>query len=271
MYYSRKLKPNNYFWGLLIPFSFLLIAALIWVLVGFRPAMYTLSGLLGIYTLYSLASFLRTKNPALFVVVLFNFSEAVLAASLPSLLEGGARRQIGVIAAIVTYFLLIVVIFLNATRRIKWRGTEIFELAGKSVGEATNGYTARPRPAGMAEFSREDLLRFSSFAIRHQIGMVYLEPRRVVIVPVVSGTEYAFILGLKDHFNSETYVAFEEDGHVSVRISQRDYLNFQQDLDFDQLCQALGDVFVEFVDLHRAGYGVRIIDRMNSLKIPYYA
>jgi hypothetical protein len=66
-------------------------------------------------------------------------------------------------------------------------------------------------------------------------------------------------------------VAFEEDGHVSVQITQRDYLNFQEDLNFDQLCQSLGDLFVEFIDLYRTKQGVRILDRMNALKFPYYA
>jgi hypothetical protein len=271
MYYIRKLKPNNYFWGLLIPFSFLLITAIIWVLIGLEFAMYTLSGLLGLYSLYSLAVFLRTKNPGFLVVFLFNLSEAAAAASVPSALEGGTGRQLALISIIVMYFSFVVVVFLTATRRIKWRGTEVFELTGMAVNETGNGYTARPRPAGRTEFSRDDLLRFASFVSRHQIAITFIEPQRVVIVPVVAGTEYPFILGLKNRYHSETFVAFEEDGHVSVQITQGDYLNFQEDLAFDQLCQSLGDLFVEFVELFRSGQGVRIIDRMNALKISYYS
>jgi hypothetical protein len=271
MYYIRKLKPNNYFWGLLIPFSFLLVTAIAWVLIGRDLAFYILSGLLGLYTLYSLAVFLRTRNPGYLVVVLFNLCETVLAASAPSALEGGPGRQVALLFLIMTYFLMVVVGFLTATRRIKWRGSEVFELAGMAVGETGNGYTARPKPAGKTEYSREDLLRFANFVSRHQIGMVYIEPKRVVFVPVVAGTEYAFILGLKNRYQSETYVAFEEDGRVSVQITQRDYLNFQEDLNFDQLCQSLGDLFVEFIDLYQTNQGVRIIDRMNALKFPYYS
>jgi hypothetical protein len=271
MYYVRKLKPNNYFWGLLIPFSYLLITAIIWVLFDVDLAMYMLAGLLGLYSLYSLAVLLRTKNPGFLVVFLFNLFEAIAAASIPGALEGGPGRRITLIAVITMYFLLIVVAFLTATRRIKWRGSEVFELAGMAVDETGDGYTARPRPAGMTELSREDLLRFARFATRHQIGMAYIEPKRVVFVPVVAGTEYAFILGLKSRYQSETYVAFEGNGHVSVQITQRDYLNFQEDLEFDQLCQALGDLFVEFVELFRTGKGVRIIDRMDALKFPYYS
>jgi hypothetical protein len=271
MYYVRKLKPNNYFWGLLIPISFLLITGIIWVLSGVELAMYTLSGLLGLYSLYSLALLLRTKNPGFLAVFLFNVCEAVAAAFVPTIITGGSGRQIGLIAVISLYFFMIVVFFLTATRRIKWRGSEVFELAGMAVDKVGDGYTTRPRPAGQTEFSRQDLLRFAGFVTRHQIGMVYVEPNRVVFVPVVSGTEYAFILGLKSRYQSETYVAFENDGNVSVQITQGDYLNYQEDLDFDQLCQALGDLFIEFVELFQAGKGVRIIDRMNALKFPYYS
>jgi len=270
MYYVRKLKPNDHFWGLLIPFSFALITGILWVLVGIETAMYTLSGLIGLVALYNLLVFLRTKNPGILVVVMFNIAEVVLIASVPDLIQHGGR-QLPQLSLIVTIFLMIVVQFLAKTRRIKWRGTELFELAGMAVDETGNGYTARPRPAGLAEVSREDLLRFANFFTRHQIGIVFVEPKRVVFVPVVAGTEYGFILGIKNRYQSETYIAFEDDGHVSVQITQSDYLNFQQNLAFDQLCQALGDTVVEFLDLFTSGQRVRILDRMNMLKVSYFA
>lgn len=268
MYYVRKLKPNDRFWGLLIPFTFLLITAIIWVLYGIELAAYTLSGLTGLLVLFNLVVFFRTKNPGILVVVLFNISEMVMFANFPGLAEGS---QLARLSLVVTVFLLLVVQFLTATRRIKWRGTELFELAGMAVGDTGNGYTPRPRPAGMTDVSREELLRFAKFFTRHQIGVAFVEPKRVVFVPVVAGTEYGYILGIKNRYQSETYVSIEDDGHVTVQITQRDYLYFQQDLAFDQLCQALGDTLIEFVDLFSTGQGVRIIDRMNTLKIDFFS
>jgi hypothetical protein len=39
------------------------------------------------------------------------------------------------------------------------------------------------------------------------------------------------------------------------------------DLDFDQLCQSLGDLFGEFLELSKQGQESRIIDRMNALRL----
>ena len=82
---------------------------------------------------------------------------------------------------------------------------------------------------------------------------------------------FGFILGLKSDYTDETWVAFDFDGNVSVNISHRDYLNYKEALSFDQLCESLGNLFVGFVEMFHRGEGVRIIDRMNALGIPYFS
>jgi len=62
-------------------------------------------------------------------------------------------------------------------------------------------------------------------------------------------------------------VAIDYEGNISVNITQEDYLLFKQDLDFDQLCQSLGNVFVEFLEYSKSGQETRIIDRMDSLRL----
>jgi hypothetical protein len=62
-------------------------------------------------------------------------------------------------------------------------------------------------------------------------------------------------------------VAIDYDGNVTVNITEVDYLLFKQDLDFDQLCQSLGNVITEFLELSKQGQNSQIIDRMNALRL----
>jgi hypothetical protein len=39
-------------------------------------------------------------------------------------------------------------------------------------------------------------------------------------------------------------------------------------LAFDQLCTSLGQLFIEFFELYKKGEGIRVIDRMDDLKLP---
>jgi hypothetical protein len=75
------------------------------------------------------------------------------------------------------------------------------------------------------------------------------------------------LLGIKKDYLEDTWVAIDYDGNISVNITEDDYLLFKQDLDFDQLCQSLGDVFIEFLELSKNGQESQIIDRMNALRL----
>ena len=66
-------------------------------------------------------------------------------------------------------------------------------------------------------------------------------------------------------------MAFGNDGQVNVHISQRDYVHFREDLDFDQLCRSLADVFVDFLEMHRKGQDSRIMDRLDAMKIGLFS
>jgi hypothetical protein len=66
---------------------------------------------------------------------------------------------------------------------------------------------------------------------------------------------------------NDTWVAIDYDGNITVNITEEDYLLFKMDLDFDQLCQSLGGLFGEFLELSKQGQESRIIDRMNALRL----
>jgi hypothetical protein len=64
---------------------------------------------------------------------------------------------------------------------------------------------------------------------------------------------------------------FALDGEVSVHIARKDYLDYRQPLAFDQLCNSLGTLFVDFFELYTRGEGVRVINRLDDLRIGIFS
>ncbi len=174
-------------------------------------------------------------------------------------------------AVVLTIVFLVWLILLAATKKIKWRGREVLEMAAAPVEETGNGYTSRPLPAGKVEFSQQEIMEFAHFARRNLIAVSYVGKDKVIFVPVMMGREGSFILGLKSDYTDETWVSFDFDGNVTVNISHRDYLEYTEALSFNQLCTSLGNLFIDFIETYHRGEGVRIIDRMNALRVGVFS
>ena len=64
-----------------------------------------------------------------------------------------------------------------------------------------------------------------------------------------------------------TYESLVSELKDQIQKQEVNIKNFQEALSFDKLCESLGHLFIEFAELHQRGEGVRIIDRMNALRI----
>ena len=84
---------------------------------------------------------------------------------------------------------------------------------------------------------------------------------------VKMGSEFHPSVWLRPDYVGRTWVSIGFDGNVAVNLSQEDYLDYRQDLSFDQLCASLANLFIEFLDLFRKGQGVRIMDRLDALQM----
>jgi len=266
MYRIQKLKPDRNFYGLLIPFAVFAIGALFGFLFDLEAAFYFVSVFFFMYAMYSFLTFIRTKNPGFIIVALYQLSVAALAFFIPDRIGGPRDPEIIFLVFLVLFFWVwLGILFL--TKKLKWRGREILELTASPVDDTESGYTTRPLPAGKTEFTQRQIIQFAQFARRHLIAVPYLGKDKVVFVPVIAGREFPFIMGLKSDYTDETWIAFDFNGDVSVNISHRDYLNYNEELSFDQLCKSLGNLFIEFMETFQRGEGTRIIDRMNNLGI----
>ncbi|MBE0676738.1 MAG: hypothetical protein IH591_18930 [Bacteroidales bacterium] len=152
-------------------------------------------------------------------------------------------------------------------RKLRWRGQEILELAAMPIEDTGNNYTPRPRPAGKIEVSKTEMVRFVNFVTSSLIAFAFREENRFVFVLPLPGNQTGYLLGTKKDYLNDSWVAIDFDGNVSVNITEKDYLLFKQDLNFDQVCESLGNLFIEFLELSKAGQESRIIDKMNALRL----
>ncbi len=256
----RKLKRDNKFYiGVFYTLNGIL--ALILASTGMLTSyLYVLSGLILLVVLVNLVFAARTGNPGYLVTAVHYL---VL-----TLVFGWAAMHDNTMSGtlfLVFCFTLLWVLYIGITRKVKWRREEILELAAKPVLDNRDGFTERPYPLGKAVYSEDELRSFSRFLFRHLVAVPYVEPGRVVLA--ITGHYTDHMLKIRRDGSRDTWVAFDGDGNISARIIKEDYIQYKEELTFDQLCESLGNLFREFLDLHQKGEEVRIIERLNELKI----
>jgi hypothetical protein len=264
MYYVRKLKPDRSVTGLLPAFISVAIFALTSVIFDLTVGLSVLGVLIGLYALYSFIAYLKTNNWAFIIASLYQLSLALLIWSQSRAIKLGDLRLTRFFLVSMVFF-LVWMVYLAINKKLKWRGREILEMAAEPVDETADGYTARPLSTGKIEYSQRDIIAFADFARQNLIAITYIEKDKVALVPVKMGEEFNAVLGLRSDYTQATWVAFDHQGNVSVNISRKDYLNYKENLSFDQLCASLSELFVEFLEMFTRGEGVRIIDRMDAV------
>ena len=223
-------------------------------------------GAVFLYALFSYAIWLRTRNTGYLWAGLYQTAMGTFFLSHSPDPFQGPLSLLGRISLVATIFFAIPLFYSALTKRMKWRGREVLELAAAKVEETEEGYTSRPLPLGKLEYSLQELLAFAKFVQRHLIAATYRQAGRVLMVPIKMGDEFHFMLSMRDPIQ-ETWVSFDPEGNISANISHKDYLEFREGLSFDQLCDGLGQLFVEFFQAFRRGEAVRVIERMDSLSL----
>lgn len=218
------------------------------------------------FALFSLFAFLKLRNIAYLAAFIFQSLMAIFNLTLPM-----GLIPIGVQEAYFFYFCgllaAIWLVSLMITQKGKWKGRNIFELAAINIDETVNGYTERPRPAGKSEFSKSELFGFAEYLKRNLIAISYVEKDCIVFVPVKMGDEYPFIFGLAGDYRYYSWIAFGFDGNVSSSLSKKDYLAYREEFSFDQLCDSLGRIFIEFMEYYKKDESERIGHRLRSVKV----
>lgn len=266
---ASKLGNDRSITGLLPALVTLVSIALVWALFGREAAFRWTFLAFCAFTVAAGFAWLRTRSLGYLASTLYLLACSLLLAVRTGAIPGG--RDIAPAFTILLMAAVVFLVFMLLTRQTKWRGRDILELAALPVEDRVPSFSGRPRPSGTHGFSRAEVLEFARFARRKLMAMTYEEPGRVVFVPVRMGREYGFLFTPRPDYAGETWVAFGDDGAITVNISEADYLAYRDDLDFDRLCQSLADVFREFFELHRKGQDSRIIDRMDAMKVGLFS
>jgi len=270
MFRIHKLKADHSIIGLVPAIISLFIAALIGIFYGREPAFIFLAFVFWAYSAYSFMGFWRTRNLYFIVPMLYLFFGGFVLYNHEPAFEHNPPPMF-LLSQLFAVFFLLGTVYLMLTKKLKWRGREILELAAAPVEETGNGFTNRPMPGGKTSFDEQQIIKFAEFASRNLIALPYIGENKVVFVPVMMGREFSFILGLKKDYMDCTWVCFDFDGNVSVNISHRDYMQYQEALSFDQLCASLADLFIDFIETYHRGEGVRIISRMDSARVGIFS
>ncbi len=266
----RKLKPDYNFKGLLPAIISSIIAACVAVIFGPAAALKTIGVIFLIFATFVLIAAVRTsaliyKVTAAYIYCLGLYTIFIeIRWYYPKLLYLTQEAKFMLIW--VTFFLLWV-IYLLITKRAKWRGRDIMEAAAENVDAGEFSYTPRPRPVGQIEAGKDEILSFTRYLKKNLVVMPYYNQDKVLLVPVKMGEEYGILYGPNLKYWDRTWISIDFTGNVSVNISKEYYLDYRENLSFDQLCESLGNLFIRFYEYYKKGEEVRIIDHLNEMKI----
>lgn len=243
------------------------------IIFGLNPAIRVMGIGMAIISIFSIIEYLRTSNFGHLISALYMVSISIFVISLPVdyLNSHGKLPIYAQLNVFISVFLLIWLAILLFTGKINWRGRDVFELAALNVDDVLDGFTTRPLPAGKIDGSKTQILSFAEFLKRNLVAMPYVEQSRVVLVPVMMGREYGILYRLQKDYLNKSWVSIDFQGNVSVTITKKDYLNYQENLSFDQLCDGMGKVFIDFFEMYKKGDGIRVIDKLNSLKVGVFS
>jgi len=267
MYYQRRLKQDFRIAGLIPAIIIVTSFILAWILFGRRTGYFVLSIGFLLYAAFSLLLYSRTRNISYMAAFLFQaFYGLYLMFNPKGLLrtpDAGVAKFFLVCSVISTIWL----VYLLAQRKTKWKGREVFEMAARSIEHDPDGFTGRPRPAGKTDYTMENLLGFAEFMKKNLIAMPHRMDDHVIFVLIKMGEELGYMFNPERFRQKGTWISFDFKGNVSVSMSKKDYMDFKEELSFDQLCDNLGKLFISFMEYYKKGEPERILDRLNELKL----
>jgi len=263
MYFIRKLRSPSITIEHIIGIVTIVAFVILLIIFGFQKA-YGIFVPLGLfYTIVNIILFSKTGNSGFLVITLL-FICTMVFASYIFIYGLESNKPLGIALGVLTVSSGLGAVYIIFSKKLKWRTRELLELAAMPVKETLNGFTERPLAAGKINHTKEEILSFAMFIRKTLVAIPYIEESRVVFSIDVPFWE---LVWYKRDYIEDSKVVFDYDGNVSVYISKKEYLKYKDSLSFDQLCDSLGKLFIEFIDLYVKGEGVRIIDRFNALKL----
>lgn len=164
----RKLKPDRGIQGLIPAIVSMLIFFLTMFVFGPQTAFNTLGGIFLFYAVaFSFWSFRKSNNSYFLISALYTITIGIFLILFEAPDNfGGPKPKFSTetkIALVFFYFFALWLALVAYKKKLKYRGREIMELAAWDVEEGPESYTERPRPAGVVEYSKYDIIDFGNY------------------------------------------------------------------------------------------------------------
>jgi len=267
----RKTKSGPGMEGIIVPFAALILAGFGWILFGKTGFFAVMLGVFGGYSVVSLFFFIRTLNISYLAAAIFQVLIAFYMATLPVGVLPYSDKRVSTFFYLCGFAVALWMLYLAINKKSRWKGREVFELAAINIRPSTHGYTERPRPVGKVVCTHSELHGLADYLKRNLVALAYWDNSTVYFVPVRMGQEYSMVLGLSPHYFQKSWISFDKEGNVTVKISRKDYYQYMEELEFDQLCQNMGDLFIEFFEDYQKGDELRIINKLDSVGMNFFS
>lgn len=275
MSHIRKVKsgsPVKVFIPAIISLTILLISS---IFLGLEIGLKMLGGVILIYAIISIGFYYLQTRSHVYIIsssYLLAFGGVLLTMQVQNF--GNHVLAFPPISRLFLVWMLlswIWIFYLMVTGQTRWRGNHILELAAIGVEASNDAYTERPFPVREIEFTKDELLAMAAYLRKNFISIHYQDGDLIYFVPINNAAAMDWLF--KPGFNvvEDTWIAFDSSGQVSVHISRKTYLSYKENLAFDQLCNNLGNLFIEFLEDYRKGEDVRIMDKLNTVKSDFFS
>jgi hypothetical protein len=266
----KKLKPDRNIKGFLPALFALVFGACVAIIFGPAAGLKTIGVIILIYATFGLIAAIRTSATSYWVSTVYMYCLGLYVIFI-EFREFGHKQLYLTLEAkfmlIWVAFFMLWAIYLLLTKRAKWRGRDVMEAAAENVDAGEFSYTPRPRPVGRLEATKEEILSFARYLKKYLVVMPYYDQDKVLLVLVKMGEEFGILFGPNINYWNRTWISMDFEGNVAVNISKEYYLDFKDNLSFDQLCESMGSLLINFFKYYRDGQEIRIIDHLNEMKI----
>jgi len=252
---SSKLKPIT--WSIIIINSIIAIVIFFSIFALVRAVLTEnmadkISGVIYlVISIILLISWLKTKTILLIPGMLMNLSIAMHFFF--------HIRTLTILINVILLLIMCYLLFVHFKHHSIYRN--IFELTAKAVNETKNGYTQRSYPVGSFNFSKGELFGFAEYLKKQLIVVHYEESNAIVFV--LAEDWFGYLFNLHGGYKNVTRIVFNHDGNVSTSIVKTDYSKYKEALTFNQLCDSLGNLFIEFMQHFQKGDLAKIMEKIK--------
>jgi hypothetical protein len=267
----KRTKPDRGIGGFLPAIFTAIIFGLVSILYGMNWGIISVGLIFIIYGIFSLIAYFRTRALNYLIAFSFLFFYGIFLITSKGGIFWVGNEQIPKLFMFIGIISGFWLAFLFFSKRAKWRGKELLELAADRVEESRHGFTDRPLVLDKVDVNKSTLKGFANFVSQYLIAFPFLEHKRIVFGIVSMGKEFPITYGFLNNYRNLSWIAIDYEGVVTVRIHHNDYMEYQDTPTFDKLANSLGQVLIEFYNDYRKGEGNRVLYKLDSTGIPFYS